>query len=520
MATYTYSNGGSTDALYFFTYNPGLISIIGGTATEAFVSDGLFDHTYVSGSGLTWSGVTPTGGTVTGLRQEFMGYTLVTLTGVSLNFSDLTAFGAYSNALSVLAAIHTDGTGDAFANGMSGGNDGDSLYSSGGNDTLFGNGGADNFFVTERVGGVGSALMIDGGALDDTLYIVNLVGGGTSFVNLAASSLSGVERLTVFASGRVTLTATQAAALDVDLAATSRITVQQSDGVTLNLNTLFASVTRASGTIWMVLDGTEGADRQIGATGFNNFHYGRGGHDTLSGANLRDDFYGQDGNDYLSGSLGNDLLYGGNGNDTLVGGADQDRLTGGAGNDIYRVDGLDLMIEAAGEGVDWVEAAMWMDLASYANVENARLLGSGTFGIIGSAVSNTLLGNGAANQLTGLGGHDRLTGGAGNDQLDGGTGNDTLSGGTGNDTLTGGSGRDSFVFATGNGRDRVMDMVSIGTSSDRIDLRDLMAVTSYSDLTLNHMVQAGANVEIRAGTDVLVLVGKTLAQLDSTDFLI
>lgn len=520
MATYTYFGGGSTETLFHFIDNPSLISSIGGASAEAFLSDGLFDVSYATGLGLTWSGTTPTGGTVTGLRHEFMGFSYVTLTGVSLNFGDFTIFGAYTNALNALASIHTDVAGDTFANVMAGGSDGDSFYSAGGNDTLFGNGGSDNFFLTERAAGVGSELFIDGGALDDTIYIVNLVGGGASYVNLAASSIGNVERLTVLEGGRVTLTSTQAAALAVDLAASSRITVWQSDGVTLNLNTVFGSLTRATGTIWMVLDGTDSADRQIGATGYNNSHYGRGGHDTLTGANLRDQLYGQDGNDSLVGNGGRDLLYGGNGNDTLVGGADTDMMTGGTGNDTYRVSGFDIVSEAFGQGTDWVEGARSLDLVSYANVENVRLLGGGDFAITASEGANVLVGNTGANQLNGLGGSDRIMGGAGNDQINGGVGNDTLSGEGGNDRLTGGLGRDVFVFATGGGQDRIMDMVSTGTSSDRIDLRDLAAITSYADLTQNHLRQAGANVEIRAGTDILTIVGKTLVQLDATDFLI
>lgn len=520
MATYTYSNGASTIDLYYFIDNPSLIASISGTSTEAVLSDGFSEVTRATGSGLTWSGVTPTGGTVTGLVKAQLGFDQVTLTGISLNFGDFTTFGVFVNALDALASIHTDGTGDTLANGMQGGSDGDSFYSSGGNDTLFGNGGSDNFFLTERAGGVGSELQIDGGALDDTIYIVDLAGGGSSYVNLAAANLWSIERLTVLSGGRVTLTSAQAAAFAVDLAASSRLTVQQSEGAALNLNTQFASLTRGGGTIWMVADGTETADRQVGATGFNNLHYGRGGNDSLSGANLRDYLYGENGDDYLSGGTGQDLLYGGNGNDTLVGGADTDRLTGGTGNDIYRISGADFVSEAPDAGSDWIEAAMSVDLITYAHVENVRLQGASNYAVTGSDAVNVLLGNGGANRLNGLGGSDQIRGGAGNDLINGGFGNDTLRGEAGNDTLTGADGRDTFVFATGSASDRITDMVSTGSSSDRIDLRSLAAVTSYADLTQNHMRQAGANVEIRAGTDILTIIGKTLAQLDATDFLI
>jgi Ca2+-binding RTX toxin-like protein len=66
---------------------------------------------------------------------------------------------------------------------------------------------------------------------------------------------------------------------------------------------------------------------------------GRGGNDTLTGANNDDDLRGGAGNDVLTGKAGSDILNGGNGNDTLSGGGQGDDLIGGKGNDILNGDG-------------------------------------------------------------------------------------------------------------------------------------------------------------------------------------
>ncbi len=135
----------------------------------------------------------------------------------------------------------------------------------------------------------------------------------------------------------------------------------------------------------------------------------------------------------------NDMLIGTSGDDTLDGGAGDDDMTGGGGNDTYLVDrASDIVTELADQGNDTVlTAAFGLDLADFANVENAQILG---------AAALSLSGSGGANALTGGSGINTIIGLAGNDTLSGFAGNDILTGGNGRDTMTGGTGLDDFDF--------------------------------------------------------------------------
>lgn len=89
---------------------------------------------------------------------------------------------------------------------------------------------------------------------------------------------------------------------------------------------------------------------------------------------------------------------------------------GGAGDDAYYVDRTDdMVIEAAGEGLDTVRAGSGYSLS--ANAENLILETEAGYG--------DAIGNDLANHLTGNDYDNRLDGGAGVDMLEGGLGNDT-----------------------------------------------------------------------------------------------
>ncbi len=172
--------------------------------------------------------------------------------------------------------------------------------------------------------------------------------------------------------------------------------------------------------------------------------------------------YGLRGNDTLLGGTGTDMLFGGIGNDSLNGNGGQDLVFDAFGNDT--------LIGGAGE--DNLHA-----------IEGRNLLQGGASG----------------DALRGGIGNDTLEGGAGSDALFGDDltrvtsssfwfGDDVLEGGVGNDLLEGGLGDDVFVFAPGEGNDKIGIIVfnsSSGfsiSSSNTPDFqvgRDQLDVTSF-----------------------------------------
>lgn len=180
------------------------------------------------------------------------------------------------------------------------------------------------------------------------------------------------------------------------------------------------------------------------------------GNDQITGNRLANILKGQAGNDTLEGLAGNDRLFGGSGNDVLRGGAGNDLLSGGAGRD-------------------------------------------------------RLLGGSGNDELRGGPERDILKGAAGDDLLIGGTGNDRLQGGAGNDTLTGGTGADRFVFARGDGRDRITDF------KDGVDLIVIRnGVSSFDDLVIK---DAGRNARITFDDVTIILMNFDHARLGEEDFI-
>lgn len=113
---------------------------------------------------------------------------------------------------------------------------------------------------------------------------------------------------------------------------------------------------------------------------------------------------GTSGNDTLIGSAFSEYVWGDAGNDLLDGQAGADRLIGGLGNDSYVVDGLDTVVERAGEGIDTVFSAGNWTLGD--NLENLTLIGNAAVSATGNELSNILAGNSASNVLTGGAGDD------------------------------------------------------------------------------------------------------------------
>lgn len=179
----------------------------------------------------------------------------------------------------------------------------------------------------------------------------------------------------------------------------------------------------------------------------DNTLYGNTGANTLDGGAGRDQLDGGEGADKLLGGAGDDTITDWKGDDVIDGGAGKDDLRGSVGNDSYVVDGLDLVTELAGQGIDTVTASESFALGAAAEVEVLiAKAGASAINLTGSDIANTISGNDGANTLSGVGGDDVLTGLLGRDTLSGGIGNDRLAGGSGKDTLLGDLGADTIVF--------------------------------------------------------------------------
>ncbi|MGZ5050851.1 MAG: putative Ig domain-containing protein [Methylobacter sp.] len=191
-----------------------------------------------------------------------------------------------------------------------------------------------------------------------------------------------------------------------------------------------------------------------------------------NGNDLDNAITGNGADNILMGLGGNDTLEGGAGNDALFGGTGADTLIGGTGEDYYQVDDVgDIVIEAAGEGGDFVRSSMSYTLTD--NVESLALDGTVDLAATGNGLNNGLWGNAGNNTLSGLAGNDYLVGQAGNDvYLFGrGDGLDTIDNTDlliATDTLRFGAGiADTDVLALQSGTDLVL---KIKGGSDQIDV--------------------------------------------------
>ena len=175
-----------------------------------------------------------------------------------------------------------------------------------------------------------------------------------------------------------------------------------------------------------------GDDRVDGGRGADLIAMGDGD-DVIRGGAGADLLDGERGADRLVGGRGGDRLFGGGGADELVGGVGRDRLHGQGGSDELRG-------------------------------------GTGGDRIFGGSHADALHGGRGADVLGGQRGRDDLRGDGGHDVLRGDGGADTLDGGAGRDVLTGGRGADVFVFAAGDGIDRITDFEG---GRDRLDFGDM-----------------------------------------------
>jgi Ca2+-binding RTX toxin-like protein len=250
------------------------------------------------------------------------------------------------------------------------------------------------------------------------------------------------------------------------------------------------------------LQGREGDDFLDGGAGDDRL-FGMAGNDTLHGGEGNDALAGDAGDDRLSGGAGRDALWGGAGNDTLDGGEGRDVLIGGAGDDVYVFGAGDTAFDfdgastvRFGEGIAPRDLSLRRQVVNGVPVYSIGLNGAATDAeklilrisqdaqlaafafadgtvldheallhetwvdqqvLVGGAENDLLDAYAGEDWLRGGEGDDLLIGRRGADRLDGEAGDDILAGGPGDDALSGGEGSDTYLYAKGDGDDRVSE---------------------------------------------------------------
>ncbi len=392
-----------------------------------------------------------------------------------------------SGALELNGAIDVttgtvDGTGHVFVSGQN--DDGISVFSLAGDGTLT------NVFNLTDTEGAGELGL--NGAFDLDILTI----GGQTFLTAVGNVDSAVSYFSVAADGSLTEVAG----------------LFNTSGLALN-GAAYSDTAFIGEGLWLVTGGRS-------ARGLFSIEIG-GGADVLVGGVDADELHGLGGNDVLYGLGGTDALLGYAGNDILVGGDGADTLTGGLGDDVYIMDGLDTVVELAGEGND--VAYMLASGTLAANIETAVLFGAGATSLTGTGSGETLIANAAvASTVNGGDGADViygsdqvsiLNGDGGNDTIVGfGTGADTMSGGAGNDWLLGGAGADTLIGGTG--LDILTGAVIGGNGADEADIFRWLASGEFGDVL----------TDFTSGTDTLEIaraalgVDGTYALTDGTTF--
>ncbi|KAF0674591.1 calcium-binding protein [Profundibacterium mesophilum] len=205
----------------------------------------------------------------------------------------------------------------------------------------------------------------------------------------------------------------------------------------------------------------DGRSEEIWALRGDDHVAGGGGNDTLGGGYGADTILGGDGRDIVFGNDGADLIIGGTGADRLWGGPAHDTIEGGAGADTMAGNG----------GADRIFAGGGTDLVFGTGGWNRIFGGSGADILWGGNEPDRIEGESGDDFLGGGAADDTLSGGGGRDLLVGNAGGDRLHGGGGADTMRGEWGADTFVFAPGDGWDRISDFDMRGGDRLLLDAR-------------------------------------------------
>ncbi len=383
--------------------------------------------------------------------------------------------------LTYIGAGQFEGTGNALANIITGGDLGNDLRGEGGNDTLIGGAGNDTL-----QGGAGADSLVGGSGIDTASYqgatasgvvaslvspfinagdaagdtyssIEDIIGSGFAdnlTGNAGSNTLDGGNGDDTLTGGAGSDSLVGGAGNDLFIAGGDRLggigIADTYDGGADFDTVSYANATEAVDIGISILpsavatSGAAASDVYFGIEGFilTNFN------DELTISTLNTEAYrlqGLAGSDSLTGGAGNDTLEGGTGNDTLDGGSGINLLIGGGGSDTFNNLGVGTNTVSYASS----RAAVTVDLALQTGTggdAQGDTFSVGLTRLIGSSYNDVLTGAGIGESLDGGLGNDTLTGNAGADTLLGGNGADVLNGGEDADSLTGGAGNDRFVF--------------------------------------------------------------------------
>jgi len=270
--------------------------------------------------------------------------------------------------LTYIGAGSFNGTGNALANILIGGDSADSLYGLAGDDKLYGGAGVDSLYGDDGNdtldGGIG-ADHLEGGLGNDIYWvddssdaIVEAVGAGTDVVNATAASYvlsDNIENLTFTGTGAFTGTG-NALANTLNGGAGNDGLYGGDGNDTLNGGTGADHLEGGLGNdVYWVDDSGDAVVEDLNGgtdtvkTGLSSYTLSDNvetltftgtGAFTGTGNALGNTLNGGAGDDVLAGMAGKDSLVGGIGNDWLIGGTGADTLTGGVGNDVFVFDSL------------------------------------------------------------------------------------------------------------------------------------------------------------------------------------
>jgi len=212
-------------------------------------------------------------------------------------------------------------------------------------------------------------------------------------------------------------------------------------------------------------------------------------------------------------------------------------------------EGAGVAIASAGNGSEVVNegkitSELWygvdffnMDATASARLENAGLISGGEGSFRGNESADFITNTGTmkgdlvfnaghdvldgakgkiVGNVSGGDGNDILRAGGGNQKIDGGANDDIIDGGKGRDELRGGAALDRFVFASGYGKDEIVDFA---TGVDLIDISGWKAIKNFDDM-LRHAQNKNGDVWIVAGRDTLIIDNATKNTLVEADFMI